>query len=195
MNRKIELSVAILAGGQSRRFGSNKQAALFNGKTLLQIALETAREITPNVLFISNVPVEYIGQSLPVYPDIYKGKGPLAGIHSALVHSLTEYVAVMPVDMPLLTAGVYRFLLPFLTNEQPVVAESEKGLEPLVSVWNKKHSVLIEDRLKQNLLSIHRCVKALKGKKIPVHSEYEAYRSELFANINFPEELAQLLSR
>jgi molybdopterin-guanine dinucleotide biosynthesis protein A len=190
-----KISVAILAGGQSRRFGSKKESALFEGKTLLQHALETAREITARVFLISNDPTDLNGQNLPVFSDVFKEKGPLAGIHSALVHSQTEWVAIMPVDMPLLTAGVYRLLLQFLTNEQPVVAESEKGLEPLVSVWNRAQSALVERRLEKQALSIYRCVEALDGKKVPVHLYFDAYKPELFANINYPDDLEQLLKR
>ena len=193
MNTTHKFSVAILAGGQSKRFGSNKQAAFFRGTTLLQRAYKTAKELSSQVFFIANHPTNLAEMDLPVYSDIYKGKGPLAGIHSALVHSPTDLVAIMPVDMPLLTAGVYRFLLPFLTNEHPVVAESEKGLEPLVSIWHAKQSNFLKHRLEKEKLSIFRCVEALDGKKIAVHLNYKDYDPKLFANINYPEDLAQLL--
>ncbi len=193
MNTIHTFSVAILAGGQSKRYGSNKQVALFKGKTLMERALKTAQELSAQVFVIANQPADLKEIDLPVYSDIYKGKGPLAGIHSALVNSPTDRVAIMPVDMPLLTAGVYRFLFPFLTNEQPVVAESEKGLEPLVSIWNTKQSDFLKHRLEEEKLSIFRCVEALGGKKIAVHLNYKDYEPKLFANINYPEDLAQLL--
>jgi len=89
------------------------------------------------VILIANDARSLGDKSIPIFADINKGKGPNAGIHSALTHCQTPWMAVMPVDMPYLETGIYHYLSPFCTYENPVVAESDAGLEPLVSFWPK----------------------------------------------------------
>lgn len=46
------VSGAILAGGESKRMGRDKKWILFNGKTLLEIALGKLKEITEDVMIV-----------------------------------------------------------------------------------------------------------------------------------------------
>ena len=130
MQMRNELTAAVLAGGKSIRFGSSKLEAVFRGRRLIDTAIDTACEISSNIMIIADFANLKTQKPVSIYSDVYKNKGPLAGIHSALQHAPDSAVAVLPADMPFLTAEVYRYLLQFFTNERPVAAESDKGLEP-----------------------------------------------------------------
>jgi molybdopterin-guanine dinucleotide biosynthesis protein A len=71
---------AIIAGGQARRFGSDKGAALLAGKPLVE---HVADALGPQVEALVIVGREWPG--LEMLPDDPAGKlGPLAGLHAAL---------------------------------------------------------------------------------------------------------------
>ena len=124
-----KITVAILAGGISSRFGSSKLEAIFKGKRLINGALEIAGSISSNVIIISNQVDLKVDPACPVFPDIIIDKGPLAGIHAALTHASTEHVAIMPVDIPFLGKPIYDYLVTQYNGIVPVVVKSQKGLD------------------------------------------------------------------
>ena len=87
---------AILAGGQARRFGSDKALALYDGVTLID---RIAAALRPQVATIV-----MCGRS-PGLADRPSGIGPLGGIAAALFHARSNgYAAVVsvPCDTPFL---------------------------------------------------------------------------------------------
>lgn len=98
----------ILAGGRSRRMGSDKPLLELGGETLLERAVRfwRAREGIGAVLVAvggeEHLPALPEG-SRPVY-DLYPGCGPMAGLHAAFAQSDAELVYVSAVDMPFLAA-------------------------------------------------------------------------------------------
>ncbi|WP_219894642.1 molybdenum cofactor guanylyltransferase [Aquisediminimonas profunda] len=74
---------AIIAGGQGRRFGGDKAAALFRGKPLIEhVAEALARQVADLVV------VGRTWTGLPFLADRPQGAlGPLAGLNAALHHA------------------------------------------------------------------------------------------------------------
>lgn len=103
--RSFRLAAAILAGGQSRRFGADKTAALLSGQTLLDRAIDNMGRFDCPV-WINHRP----GQTRPGHvtlPDLRDDAGPLAGIEAILLHGQNHaysHIAVMPADIPFLPA-------------------------------------------------------------------------------------------
>ncbi|WP_291426840.1 molybdenum cofactor guanylyltransferase [Deinococcus sp.] len=101
-------TAAITAGGQSRRFGSDKAAALLSGQTLLQRVAESLGAANQKILI---APLGRYG--LPGWatlPDTRSGEGPLAGLELALHLAHHEWVAFAGVDQPLLTPAYWQVL-------------------------------------------------------------------------------------
>lgn len=192
--KKLSMSVAVVAGGQSRRFGSSKLVAKLWQQRLIDIAIDLAQEISPQILLVANDTNLKLKRDVQVFPDIYKGKGPLAGIHTALTHCQSSWLTVMPVDMPLLTKPVYDHLFTFCTNKVPVVAESEKGLESLVSVWPRETLSHVEDCLKNDRLGIYKCLKQVKAREVDC-SPAAGFEANIFTNINYIADLDKLVKR
>lgn len=87
---------AILAGGEARRFGSDKAMALLDGVTLIDRIATTLRPQVDD-LVLSGRP--------PGIPDRPAGIGPLGGIAAALHHAQENRftsVVTVPCDTPLL---------------------------------------------------------------------------------------------
>ena len=179
-----ELSAAILASGKSRRFGRQKVFALLAGKPLLQSAIELGQSLSPNLMIIGNELISKSGFPIVQYRDLYSNKGPLAGIHSALYHSKSNWTAILPVDMPFLNLEIYQCLWSFRSQERPVVAESDTGMEPLVSIWPGQSIKQIERFLKNDQLGIYQCLLDMRADCINIPGELPAYEEKFFLNIN-----------
>ena len=76
---------AVRAGGESRRFGSDKSSALVIGETLLARAGGTLARVFEDVVVVSSRATE--PAPWPCVPDRRPGLGPLAGIEAALVRA------------------------------------------------------------------------------------------------------------
>lgn len=104
---------AILAGGQSRRFGSPKEFATIGG---IPIAIRTR-----DALSGAGVEAAVIGNdalakaiSIPNIPDRIPNLGPLGGLHSALEWALSlsaPGVLCVACDMPFLSSALLRHLI------------------------------------------------------------------------------------
>jgi molybdopterin-guanine dinucleotide biosynthesis protein A len=116
---------AILAGGQSRRFGSDKAAALFEGEPLIE---HVRAQLAPHVDAVIVVGRPGAVADLPA-----AGLGPLGGIAGALDHAAAHGFAgvlTAPCDTPRLPATLIAALLrraPAYCVEAPVI-----GLWPAV---------------------------------------------------------------
>lgn len=101
----------MLAGGLSRRFGSNKALADADGSLLGVVAVEALRGAGVD-------PVVAVGGSasaaaelgLVLVADQYPGEGPLGGTATALSYFTTSHVVLCACDLPLLQADDVRAL-------------------------------------------------------------------------------------
>ena len=60
-----KISAIILAGGQSRRMGRDKALIDFNGRPIIAHVIETLRELSDEVIVVSNRPVDLAGPLPP----------------------------------------------------------------------------------------------------------------------------------
>lgn len=130
---------AVLAGGQSRRFGSDKALALLDGHTLLELALAQMRAWCGAVVVAGRdaaVPALPDVRCLPDWPR--PGMGPLGGVAAALRLARAEgFDAVLTcgVDSPRLPADLPGLLAPApaYVADQPVVALWPVGAADVVA--------------------------------------------------------------
>lgn len=105
------IAAAVLAGGASRRLGSDKALLrLFGGRPLLQVAVEKLAEVSDEVLVVTGTPDRYRSMDVAasLISDRWPGLGPLTGIHAALRAAAAEYVLIIACDMPFLDIGLLR---------------------------------------------------------------------------------------
>jgi molybdopterin-guanine dinucleotide biosynthesis protein A len=99
-----QLSGILLVGGASTRFGSPKALARFEGETLAERAWRLLGEACDERIAVGR------GEGLPFPVLADEGTGPVAAIAAGLRAAQHEVAVVVPVDMPLLTAGALRLL-------------------------------------------------------------------------------------
>lgn len=95
---------ALLAGGQSRRMGTDKALLPIGTGTLLDHMLTKLHALDiAEVVICRNAP--------GCLPDLLPGLGPLGALHSLSRHYPGRDLLVVPVDMPLLSAATLAALL------------------------------------------------------------------------------------
>jgi molybdenum cofactor guanylyltransferase len=97
----------LLCGGRSSRMGQDKALLQLGGESLLQRGLRLLRESGCGGVWLSG---DYPGfASIPDHPT-WAGRGPLAGIASALHRYPEARWLILPVDMPGMDATLLRAL-------------------------------------------------------------------------------------
>ena len=183
----------ILAGGQSRRMGSNKALLPYRGGRLIVAIYRQLAALCDDMLVVTNTPEHYAFLNCRMAPDIHLGQGVLAGLHSGLVNCRTEHIFAVACDMPYLSDTLIRALIAQRHDSDVVIAEGEFGLEPLHAVYSRACLAPIETALlggKKRLVSFFPEVQV---KRVPLR-EVRTLDPLLdsFRNINTPEDYYEL---
>lgn len=96
----------VLAGGQSRRMGTDKAMLTVEGKTQLQRATDCLVNAGCEQIAISRNEVGFV-------TDQFLQQGPLAGIQACLAAYQCHEAVVIPVDMPLIESRSIAALIQF----------------------------------------------------------------------------------
>ena len=187
-----QLSGAILAGGKSTRMGSNKALMRLNGEPMIaRVArvLSSCRAID-EVMLITSAPADYVFLNLPAHGDFYFGKGPLAGIHSALRHARHARVLMVACDLPFITAALLDYLCAESAAHEITALESEKGVEPLCAVYAKSCTAAIERQLLEGRLKVAEIFDKVNTRIMKLEPSLPGYRPHLFTNVNTPEDFS-----
>lgn len=195
MDQFEDITVAILAGGKSRRFGTEKAMASFGKQTLMDIAIDLARKLAVHIFVIGDMKAHRLPGDIALHADKMPGNGPLGGIHSALDHAITPYVFLLPCDMPLMIQDVYLELASHRGENRPIVAVSHSGLEPLVSLWPRDALPTIERRLLAGRTSPIEILDELHALKVRMPEALDSYHPDIFHNINTRRHLKLISKR
>jgi len=191
MNPLSDITGVILAGGRSSRFGSNKALVMVDSKPLIQLVADLMSNLFPECLLVTNTPAEYEFLSLPMTHDRYRGMGPLAGIHAALLQISTPRAFVVACDMPNLSPELIRYLCNINEQEYDVIIPwLEKGQEPLFGIYHKKALAVIDSYLQEKDCQIIRALADLQVRRVS-EQEILSITGDLtcFKNINRPADL------
>ncbi len=91
-------SVAVLAGGSSRRMGRDKALIEIDGETMVARVLAEAHKSAATVaVVVGREPGLWDG--IVSVPDRFPGEGPLGGLLTALETSSTDVVVLIPCDL------------------------------------------------------------------------------------------------
>ncbi|TYO95804.1 molybdenum cofactor guanylyltransferase [Geothermobacter ehrlichii] len=126
----------VLAGGESRRMGSDKSLLPLDGERFIERIFRLMAELFDEVLIVTNAPELYADIACRKVPDVYRGRGALAGIHAGLRHARSPQIFVVACDMPFLRPELIRHIC--RTNRWDVhVPRTASGLEPLHACYRK----------------------------------------------------------
>ncbi|MBU0650949.1 molybdenum cofactor guanylyltransferase [bacterium] len=183
-------TAVILAGGQSRRMGFDKQFLEINKIRLLDVLLNVLGKEFEDIIIVTNKPQEYNLNNIRVFEDDIKNKGPLSGIYTGLKESKSEYVYFMACDMPVISLDYIRYLKQRLNSVEFDVCISKRDelIEPFAGFYSRKIMALVKDSILQDKLSIHNLLSGLNCVYIEP-GDYERFGADLFVNLNTEDDL------
>lgn len=192
-----DLTVAIMAGGQSSRMGTDKAFVELLGQPLIAHILERVADLGQDeTIIVTNRPTDYAHLGLPTFTDVLPGKGSLGGIYSALRHSNSDDVLVIACDMPFVNPALLRHMIglrdaadgPF----DVIVPRRDGYPQGLHAIYRQTCLGPIHERLDADRLKVIGFYDAVR-----VHYLDEAAYAPFdpdglsFYNINTPEDLAR----
>ncbi len=109
-------SIAVLAGGMSRRMGEDKALIRLapDDEPLLGVVINRLENLTDDLFILAPERPGYGKFGVPVVPDLYPDSGPLGGIATALLRARHDRCLVVSCDHPFLSAS----LLGYMSNAE-----------------------------------------------------------------------------
>jgi len=193
--QKLEDSsyVVIMAGGQSRRFGSNKAFAKFMGKTFLERVIHAVSQVTERFVLSVRDQSDYPWLKVDKVPDLVKGVGPMGGLYSCFKVLKAETLLLVACDMPLLSSRFIRFMLEFQCEEPIVVPEAGGQLHPLHARYHKSVVQYIEELIEENRFGMSELLRKVPFKTISqIDAGNHVDLEKVLTNVNTRLELEML---
>jgi len=193
------ISVAILAGGQSRRMGTDKAALRAGQSTLLERSAHLARTVASAVIVVGrDRPPDWPQLLFDVrfIRDEHPDCGPLGGLQSAL-HNLDEQhqkVLLLACDLPRLNEDALRWLCEMSASNANVhgtIINNAGQLEPLFSIYHRAVEPLVAQQMQSGRRSMHGLIAS--GDFAIV--EAPAWLQPLLSNLNTPDDWQVFVNR
>ena len=184
-NRLVSFSAVLLAGGESRRMGTDKAKFLFRGKPLWQVQLETLGKLRPAEIFVSaRTEPSWRPNDVQLIADIPPSRGPLSGLAASLAKIHTAHLLALAIDMPFMTESYLRSICDTIAPGRGVVAKIDNRAEPLAAVYPREAEIDFRTALAGNNFSLQNVVRDLvtSGKLLEISVAKQERR--LFRNLN-----------
>jgi molybdopterin-guanine dinucleotide biosynthesis protein A len=181
----------ILAGGKSRRMGTDKGLLSLNRKPFVAHICEALQPIVGDniVIVSSNADYDFLGY--PRIEDLIADKGPVGGIYTALKCSKTKLNIVLSVDSPLVSAELLLWMLENRNDSYMMTQlQAQEKTSPLIGIYDRSVNVIFEQHLASNQLKLRQVIKELRHETLTVPEKW----SHQIQNINTPEEYQNLVS-
>lgn len=180
---------AILAGGDSSRFGADKALADIAGAPMIA---HVARALGGESLaVVGHLRAATLLRAAVLSDPADAVRGPLAGVLAALDwarQSGADWVVTAPCDVPLLPAGMGETLIAAASGASAAYALTEDGAHALCAAWRP---ALAESLRAAFARGVHPPVRALAADAVAVRFA----DAEAFLNVNTKADLARALRR
>ncbi len=193
--REKDITGVILAGGRSRRYGSNKAHVRIEGIPLIERVAGVMGSLFDRIFLITNNPEEYAYLGFPMHEDLVRGLGPLGGIYTALTAIPGGAGFFVPCDMPFLNPHLIRYMVEIRENCDAVVPRISGKLEALHALYSKKCLAAVRALIDRREYQIIRFLPRVSVRYVE-EAEIRGFDMKLrcFININRPEEAKGLIS-
>ncbi len=190
------LCAVILAGGRSSRMGLNKALVRLDGRTLIESIADVANSVADDVVISANEPSPYGFLGLPVVADVFKGQGPMAGLHAAMLHFPRQRFLLLACDMPNLCEGLLRLLVASLEGFDAVIPCTRDGVaHPLCAVYARTCMQAIEENLRRGENTAREILAHPKLNVRRLDIAGAGFGEAALANLNTPEDLERYRNR
>ena len=183
-----QLQAFILAGGQSRRMGTDKSQLRIENETFVERIAANLREVAASITLV-NPHREH--SRFPSVTDVYLNWGALGGLHAALAACKSEWAIVVACDLPFVTADFFNYIASLRSDYDAVVPVQADGRpQPLAALYR---IVPCRQRAAELIESGHRrpldLLELVNTHWVPFNDLRNLDQAEkFFVNINTPDD-------
>jgi molybdopterin-guanine dinucleotide biosynthesis protein A len=180
----------VLAGGRSRRIGTDKARLPFGDTTLLRHVVRRVAAACAPVCVVASSSDAYPKLGVPVVTDRVPGRGPLEGLAVGLRHVPTPCAAVVACDLPFVNPALLRGLVTRLGTADAAVPYTDRP-QPLCAVYRREVFHLAAT-LAEEGASLQELLRRLRVRFLGPEA-LRAWDPDLasFWNVNTPEDYAR----
>lgn len=179
----------VLAGGQSRRMGSDKASLPLLGQPLAAWVIAALRTVVEDVWLVGGPAGLARELGVAYAPDLLPGAGPVAGIYSGLCATSAD-ILVSACDTPLLQPALLRGLLAGAEGWDVIVPVNKGEYEPLLALYRQTCIPAIDEALRAGQRRVVSFYSTVKVRTIAQLS-WQVWDAEglSFVNLNSPADL------
>lgn len=175
----MRVPVYILAGGKSRRFGSDKARALLGGVPLLSRVAQALTPFTVSLTVVSDRADRYADLGLRTIADDGSNAGPLLGLKTAFdelsrTHPAEDWLLLTACDLPVIEPHWLEALLRADRATAKAVAfrHANGYWEPLLTLYHRAHAGFAQELLRRRDLPILRLLDLGPTRALPIPADW-----------------------
>lgn len=183
----------LLAGGKSRRMGTDKRHIMLNGQTLFERSLATLEGLFSEVLVVlAEDDYELAIRNNKIVLDLIPNCATAGGLFTGLSYAQHNMVFVVACDMPFLHNSLITYMASCAVGFDITVGKLLHGVQPLHGFYRKSCLATLEEMIRGNDLKLQHLLKkpGLAVNVLP-EAELRAMDRQLlsFMNLNTPGDL------
>jgi len=151
----------LLVGGASRRFGSPKALALFDGETLADRAYRVLGTACESVIAVGKT-VDELPVPFPVVDDRSDIRAAMVGLAAGLRAATTDLCLVLPVDLPHMTPDALLLLADGAEGVDAAVPQTG----PLPGLYRRSILPAVAERIEAQDFALHRLLGELQTRVV-----------------------------
>jgi len=189
MSCRRDVSLALLAGGQSTRMGFDKVFAPFPGGSLIEWVYHRLAPLFEHAFVVARDAARFHSLGISVVTDALSESGSAVGVYSAVLASPTERVLCVACDMPFVTPGLLWALADGSRGYDVFVPRHGEYLQPLCAAYGKGVLEAYYRFIISGGRRIFDIYPELKTGYLDVGNARFGEPEQIFFNVNTPDEL------
>ncbi|WP_404407359.1 molybdenum cofactor guanylyltransferase [Jeotgalibacillus malaysiensis] len=186
---------AVMAGGESRRFGRPKAFATWGDSRFYERAVKALEPVCEEVVLSVredqlNDFHDFTGKLVTDLAP-YKSCGPLGGLYALMSQTDADVLVTLPCDMPLFEKEDAEKLLHAFAKHQALVPSVNGRLQPLSAIYSYSCMPVIKAQLEEENFRMRSFYDQIDWMEVP-HNKL-GISEEAFSNINDQEAYRQLI--
>jgi molybdenum cofactor guanylyltransferase len=187
-----KVTAGILAGGGSRRFGSDKACAVWKGRSLLEWTIFNASSITDNINILTKRPEAYNFTGCNIIEDLLEVSTPISGIISIMPY-VKNWLLLLACDIPFFEKKVLDYLWEKRDKNKATVIHVNGKFQPFLGLYPKSVLPYWEEAFMREEFHLQRIIEGMP--KIVIEQSdliFAGINLHSFLNINTPADLEMI---
>ena len=168
-----QLPIFVLAGGKSRRFGSDKALADVRGEPAIKRLADLLRPFASQVIAVADIADKYSAVGVNTIQDAERDLGPIGGLYTALKHSWdVDWLMLVSCDWLYVRQDWIELLLRSASEGKHAVAFRGDYWEPLFALYHRSILPFVEKRIHSGQLAMNRLLNSVECAELAIPSDW-----------------------